>query len=122
LYGIGIVHTLALAPDGRYLVAGDDSPGVQVWEIKATAKVPGKVKSTTISLGSQPYALAFSPQGRWLASAHAGETLRIGNVATWLVAAEMRAAQWYGACAWAPDGSRLYVLGQNTLCCYDWWP
>jgi WD40 repeat protein len=122
LYRTGTVHSLALSPDGRHLIAGDDGPDVEVWDIEAAAKGPGKIKSTTISLMSQPYALAFSPEGRWLASTHDDETLRIWDVATWRVAAEMRAAQWYGACAWAPDGSRLYVLGQNTLYHYDWRP
>ena len=119
---IGIVHTLAFSPDDRHLIAGDAGSHIQVWDTQSPTRRPGKAKSSTISLMSQPYALAFSPDGHWLASTHADETLRIWDVATWQLAAEMRAMQWFGACAWAPDGSRLYVLGQNTLYRYDWRP
>lgn len=77
-------YTLAASPDGRWLAAGtwDRAGVVRLWDMRAF--IPGKgfaggKEPPAFTLGgfiNRVYALAFSPDGKWLAAGSADFTLR----------------------------------------------
>jgi WD40 repeat protein len=68
---------LAFSPDGRYLAGGGwDSPGVTVWEVATGKRVGGDLGGKAVC------GVAFTGDGRWLATASGGEA-RLWEVGTW---------------------------------------
>ena len=77
--GMGVM-SLAFSPDSRVLAAGTafrDSD-ITLWDVTAKAKLPNLP-------GHRGFvtSLAFSPDGKTLASASADQTIKLWNTATW---------------------------------------
>ena len=98
---------LALDPPGRRLAIGSfHAHHVWVWQLDAPGE-PALLHETAFA-GS--VAVAFSPDGRWLACC-GGEETRVLDTATWQTAVRWprRASDLYGQPAWTPDGTLLAV-------------
>jgi len=91
------VISLAFSPDGKTLASGDDSGCVILWSIDVTSKEIGKFElqigyrtsllHTLRGHSKGVYDLAFSPDGRILASASGGNWVQVGGeVKLWDVA------------------------------------
>jgi WD40 repeat protein len=106
LKGIG---SLSFSSDGRYLATTDSmSPGsdIQVLEFSS-----GKVIWHSHQ-DFQVWAVAISPDGRYLAAGAGDAKLRIYNVGTGQVAALMQGAGAFGSVAFSADGG--YVAAGST--------
>jgi len=66
-----VVFSLAFSPDGRILAGGDGQNNLALWMTPDQQYVPNVLNK--IGCGDEVGALAFSPNGRWLAAiAHGG--------------------------------------------------
>ncbi|HET7503441.1 MAG TPA: serine/threonine-protein kinase, partial [Kofleriaceae bacterium] len=107
-------YRVAMTPDGR-LVAALDYRGdlVEVWD-EHTGELAAELSDEAASSGS---ALAFSADGRWLASSGRGETTRVFDTRTWKLAVTLPARQ-VNCLKFDPTGPRLAtgsMLGDASL-------
>jgi RNA polymerase sigma factor (sigma-70 family) len=107
--GVRAAWTLTLSVDGKYLAAGEDAL-VHIWEL-ATGK-------EVVQLRDHPHritSLAFSRDGRWLASSCADCILRVFETASWKQAAIFRGHKSEAkALAFTPDCRTLASGGDDT--------
>jgi WD40 repeat protein/serine/threonine protein kinase len=118
---IKILSSVAASADGRYLAAGNGytSSGGELWVWDAaTGKELVHLKAHT----SQILNLAFSPDGKRIATASYDHTVKTWDAATgkelWALPA---AGQWWYRCvAFSPDGKHLATAGPwNVLKLWD---
>ncbi len=113
--GHGTVWSIAFSPDGEHLAAGDDRT-IQLWSLGT-----GSLTRTFAGHSSFVYAVAFSPDGKSLASASQDSTVRL-----WDVTAGDRPAtveRMEGAIhslAFSPDGTTIACAGEGrTVALWD---
>lgn len=115
---------LAWSPDGSRLAGVDEYGRMEVWDIESGRAVyeVRTANDTTV------YALAWSPDSRWIATAHldlvSGEItgqIRLWNAASGALVRTL--SQQYGyfySLAWSPDGTRLTTPGDlNSILVWD---
>lgn len=99
-WGQGVGH-LAFSPDGRFL-AGAAGPRLRIWDLETDSEVALHKRGTKHFQG-----LAFTADGRYLASVSNDETVRIWDARTWQ---EHTTFTWQIgrllSIAFAPDGLR----------------
>jgi WD40 repeat protein/serine/threonine protein kinase len=101
---------MALSPNGRILATA--ASDIQLWDVTTGKKLP-----TLEGHRTQIQCLAFSPDGKWLASGAAGPdaTVRIWDVASgklekvcWHAGTEGPGSGWVTGVAFAPDGKTVF--------------
>jgi hypothetical protein len=65
---MGLIKSLAFAPDGRYLVLVGEDKVIRVWDWQAGTIVRSIRGQTGAGDEGKVYAMALSPDGRWLAA------------------------------------------------------
>jgi serine/threonine protein kinase/WD40 repeat protein len=107
--GNGAFHRIALSPDGRRAaICYQMQPLVELWDPHAGQRL-GEFKGHT----ANAVAVAFSPDGRWLATGAGDETIRLWDVTTQRELRVLRGHQLPPPCvAFSPDG-RLLASGGN---------
>jgi WD40 repeat protein len=103
----GRVHSVTFSPDSRWLACGDSEWKVKVWDV-ATHQ---EVRTLTNGHTHYVYGLAFSPNGKYLASASWREVI-VWEVATWRPVSTLGGLA--GDLLWvtfSPDGKRLAASG-----------
>jgi WD40 repeat protein len=110
-------YALAFAPNGRLLVVGGGTTGkngrgdLWLWDVRAARSLFPLVGHSGLVA-----ALAFSPDGRVLATGDAGGNLRLWEVASGRVRSSLpghKGTVW--AVAFAPDGQLLASGGMGTV-------
>jgi WD40 repeat protein len=106
----GSVFSLAFAPDGHLLAAGDTLGRVLLWD-PAQPTRPRVLTGHTWTI----YGLAFTPDGRRLVTASADKTARVWDVATGrqLHVFEWH-EQWVTCLALSPDGLTVATGGEDN--------
>ncbi len=104
------LDVVTLSPDGSSLAAGDHQGKYTVWDT-ATG-----VEQMDMKLSFYPIALAFSPDGRRLAIAPAGEPVQILDLATRTKLVELRRPIGGSeALAFSRDGSHIAAADADTV-------
>ena len=103
------VQGIVISPDGRWLAAGSQH-GINIWDMQT--------RKLTTSLDGAANFVAFSKDGRWLATnpgaQFPGETLRVWDTKNWTPSADFRFTQRgtpVFSIAFIPNDSPLTTLG-----------
>ena len=113
--------SLAMSPDGRWLVSGDERGGVFAWDLtQADTEIAGSRLALNSFQMPRVAHLSFSTDSRWLISAHAANNQQaMGTVLLWDLAGDQpqryqlyqdRVAAWRGV--FSPD-SRWLVIAKH---------
>jgi WD40 repeat protein len=105
LRAAGEVSVIAFSPNGRWLVAGDKSSSLRIWDLSdgaLMADLPGAG-----GWKSHPTSVAISADQRWLVSGHQDSVLRVRQLDSQKVLFEgpIAANNSIKAVAICPDGS-----------------
>ena len=111
----GAVHALAFRKGGAQLAAGEGSPGrsgaVRIFDV-ATGKTAANFRESKDVI----YSLAFSPDGKLLATGGIDPAVRIWNVDQQSVAATLKEArERVLGVAFSSDGSHLATVGADAF-------
>ena len=101
---------------GATLAAADESPIIRVWDIAS-----GKTVRTFDEHKAAVKCVAYSPDGRWLASGSNDTSVIIRELATGNVVHTLKGHRntIYGL-AWSPDGTQLASSSfDRTVCVWD---
>jgi WD40 repeat protein len=102
---------VAFSPDGRKLAVADHDAGLTTWD----ARTGKKLLDLRAGVTQMDTALAFSPDGKTLASANAGVTLWDAQTGKKLLSFPPDAGFGGSAVAFSPDGRRLLGDTGTTL-------
>jgi WD40 repeat protein len=108
-----LIAAIAVSPDGKITASGS-------FHQTTLADAAGKTIATLAGQSDVVRALAFSPDGRWLAAA-GGAPARFGQVQLWDVASRKLVREWRGhedaiySVAFSPDGKTLATGSYDKL-------
>ena len=117
-FGTDTIRSLAFAPDGRTLAAGDYDNHIRLWDVTTGRELRLLEGHQRVSISGKNgiFCLAFSPGGATLASGAADGTVRLWDVKTGKETA--RCAGQGGrvrVLAFAPDGKTLASGGSDNV-------
>jgi WD40 repeat protein len=114
------IYCAAVSPDGRILATGGgnwaaDVPGeLFVWNMTDGTHV--KLPAHRLSI----WTVAFSPDGKWLATTSSDGIVKIWNVANHSLERSLTYDAWLRPLDFSPDGTRLAVgLGNGQIRLWD---
>jgi len=111
---VGVVHSIAVSPDGGWFASGGQDGKVCTWDLAAS----GYTNTVLIGHTGRVRTVSVAPDGRHLASGGDDQTLRIWDVPRGSVVAVMRVNGGITSCAWTPDATAIIVGGSSGLYCF----
>ena len=117
----GAIYTVAISPDGRWLVTGSEDHTARVWDLQAA-----DVAASAVDLSGHKdgiTALAISPDGRWLVTGSGDDTAQVWDLHAPDVAASAVVLRGHEGAIYAvaisPDG-RWLVTGSTDRTARVW--
>jgi WD40 repeat protein len=103
----GLVHAVAISPDGRSLASADRDAGVKIWDLAT-----GKERTINGEHTSRVLSVAFSPDSRTLASASLDGMVKLWHVATGQELGTLQRRGSPTSVAFSADGKTLACPGR----------
>ncbi|HKD09181.1 MAG TPA: hypothetical protein VKB79_24980 [Bryobacteraceae bacterium] len=108
--GTGTIQSLAFHPGDSLLASGDDRNGIHFWRLTSQGSCCQEERPP-LALSRTPFALAFSPDGKWIAALDELNEVKIWDVATRSpLGGYLQLPGDPSAIAFAPDGKSFHVL------------
>jgi len=121
LKGLGWVHAVAYAADGKRLASCDGDNVIRIWDIGERKMVQEFTAAAPTKPANPVIALAFSPDGEKLLVFHVKTNCHVRELATGksmvLAATPAKHINWpsYDKVAWSPDGKTIAASGQDGV-------
>lgn len=104
----GVIHAVAVSPDGRWMVAGSDRGKVSFWILDTVKKIERVLPNT-----GPVQSLAISSDGNKVASVAKNGLAIIRNSASFLMLRELPIDGLENSIAFSPDGETLAVASDS---------
>jgi len=103
------VTTVCFVPDGKTLASGSYDRTVRIWDLET------RQPRATLPHNGALWGLAFSPDGKWLATwiSPKDDPVRIWDTRSWNLATTWTELKFVGSLAFSPDGKMLATAGEN---------
>lgn len=117
----GWIESLAFSPDGKLLASGGRDGFIRLWDVATGKELHVLTEHASPVLNGVPYqgsvlAVAFSPDGRMLASSGNDFVIRLWDVGTWKERAVLHGHHdRICALVFAPDGKVLFSGAERQI-------
>jgi Planctomycete cytochrome C/Anaphase-promoting complex subunit 4 WD40 domain/WD domain, G-beta repeat len=107
------IQAIACSPDQKFIAVAGGEPGLS-GEVRIVNFATGKIEQVLASSADVTNAVAWSPQGNWLATAGADQPLRIFRTADWQQEHAFQShSDWVFSLAWDAAGERLVSASRD---------
>jgi hypothetical protein len=106
-------HTAAVSADGKLIAAGNRRNQVVVWDANS-----GQEVAVFTGQRGEVIDVAFSPDGKWLASS-GRDGARVWNIASGNESFAITNKGWLSRVAFSPDSRRLAAVGSSVVLLWD---